>query len=66
VQHLSSATGAVAATRFLAERADRSLIGIPRLAGVSIALGLLVPLLLRLVEVRVRRREQGAAAPAAD
>jgi hypothetical protein len=55
----------VASTRLLTEGADRVLVGVPRLAGASIALGLCVPLLLKLVETRVWRRETaGEQAPA--
>jgi len=61
VQHLSSATGAVASTRLLAEGPGRVLVGVPRLAGAAIALGLCVPMLLKLVETRVRRREESLA-----
>jgi len=60
VQHLSSATGAVVSTWLLAEGADGALVGVPRLAGASIVLGLWVPMLLKLVETRLRRREAAA------
>ena len=58
VQHLSSATGAVASTRVLTEGPGHVLVGVPRLAGAAIALGLCVPMLLALVEARLRRRDE--------
>jgi len=61
VQHLSSATGAVASTRVLGEGPGRVLVGVPGLAGAAIALGLCVPVLLALIETRVRRRDEAEA-----
>jgi predicted MFS family arabinose efflux permease len=56
VQHLASATGAVVAAQLLSELPDHRLVGVPRIALVSIVLTLLVPPLFWLVESRVRAR----------
>lgn len=56
VQHLASAIGAFVGSEMLTELPDASLAGIPRVAGLSIVLGLaLVPFLFA-VEARVARR----------
>jgi predicted MFS family arabinose efflux permease len=65
VQHFSSAAGAFLGSRLLGQAADQSLVGMPRVALVSIALSLVIPLLLWLVEGGVLRRDRGAVAPAA-
>jgi predicted MFS family arabinose efflux permease len=54
VQHLAAAAGAFASSRLLTELPDQRLVGMPRVATVSIALTALVPLLLFLVERRLR------------
>ncbi|MBK6462585.1 MAG: MFS transporter [Myxococcales bacterium] len=58
VQHLASATGAIVSATLLAERADRSLVGMDRVALLSVGLGLLLPPMLFAVEARVRRRAE--------
>ncbi len=58
VQHFASAAGAMLASRMLVERADHSLSGMEDVAWFSTALALLLPLLLWLVEVSVKRREK--------
>jgi predicted MFS family arabinose efflux permease len=65
VQHFSSAGGAFLGSRLLGQAADQSLVGMPRVAMVSIALSLVIPLLLWLVEGGVLRRDRGAVALAA-
>jgi hypothetical protein len=61
VQHLASAVGAFLAAQMLSERADHSLIGMGRVVAMSGSLGALLPGLMWLVDVRVRRREEGTA-----
>lgn len=56
VQHLASATGAIVSAALLAERADKSLAGMNRVAALSVGLGLVLPPMLFVVEGRVRRR----------
>jgi predicted MFS family arabinose efflux permease len=69
VQHISTAIGAMASVSLLHERADHSLVGMPRLAAVALGLAALLPLLLSKVIADVRRREAAAvvavATPAA-
>jgi predicted MFS family arabinose efflux permease len=60
VQHLASALGAMLSTQLLRELPNKRLEGIPRVAGVSIALTLLAPLVLLMVERRVSRPEAKA------
>lgn len=57
VQHMAAASGAVISSRLLTELPGGSLVGMSRVATLSISLGLLLPLLLGLCEQRVRRRE---------
>jgi predicted MFS family arabinose efflux permease len=64
VQHLASAIGAFLAARLLTERPDGSLEGMTRVALISIALMLAVPVMMALVEARVRRRGAGYGATA--
>jgi predicted MFS family arabinose efflux permease len=56
VQHLASALGAFLSARLLRELPDRRLDGVVPVALASIALTLLVPVFLWLVERRVRQR----------
>lgn len=53
VQHLASALGAFASAQFLTENPDHSLVGIPSVAMVSIAMGLTLPAFFLAVERRV-------------
>lgn len=53
VAHAASATGAFLSARMLGEGAGGRLEGMPRVAVASIALALLVPVLMRVVERRV-------------
>ncbi len=55
VQHLSSSLGAFLSTLLLSTAADGSLIGVPRLAAVSLGLSLLVPPLAAVVQRLIRR-----------
>jgi predicted MFS family arabinose efflux permease len=64
VQHLASATGAFLSARLLTERSDHSLVGMDLVARISIGLSLMVPLLMFLVERRVRARERDRGRPA--
>ena len=57
VQHIACAFGAFASTRFLHEGPGGILIGMPALAVVTALLTVLVPFILRLVELKVRRKE---------
>ncbi len=58
VQHMASALGAVMSSHLLSELPDHQLAGMPQVASVSIALGVLLPFALAACERRVRRREQ--------
>jgi predicted MFS family arabinose efflux permease len=64
VQHGAMALASFASSALVTTRADHSLGGITRVATVSIALTVLVPFLLWMVETRVRAK-QGLAAQAA-
>jgi predicted MFS family arabinose efflux permease len=55
VQHLSSSLGAFLSTLLLSTAADGSLVGVPRLAAVSLGLSLLVPPLAAVVQRLIRR-----------
>ena len=55
VQHLASALGATLSTQLLSEEPSGRLVGVPRVAAFSMTLALALPLLLRMVEVRVAR-----------
>lgn len=57
VQHFASASGAFLSSKLLAESADGKLVGMERVAWISIGLTALLPVLLRAVEQRVRARE---------
>lgn len=61
VQHLASAVGAAASTVFLVERADGSLVGMASIAWFAVATSLVLPVLLALLEARVRRRDGHAS-----
>jgi predicted MFS family arabinose efflux permease len=61
VQHLASAVGAFVSSLLLRELPDKTLEGIPTVATISIALGLLLVPFLFIVEGRVKRRVAGAA-----
>jgi predicted MFS family arabinose efflux permease len=56
VQHLASALGAFASALFVSELPNKTLSGIPHVATVSIALGLLLVPFLFIVEGRVLKR----------
>jgi hypothetical protein len=56
VQHLASALGAVLSSRLLFEDGSRRLVGVDRLAYVSIGLTAAVPFMLHAVERQVRAR----------
>jgi predicted MFS family arabinose efflux permease len=66
VQHLASAAGAVGSTALLGSGPRGELLGMDRVALVSGVLALALPVLLRLVQPRVarREREEGAAGAA--
>lgn len=54
VQHLASALGAFTSAQFLSENPDHTLVGVGRMAVVSISLGLVLPPLMWVVERRVK------------
>jgi predicted MFS family arabinose efflux permease len=56
VQHLASSAGAFASSLMLSELPDKTLEGIPTVAWLSIAIGLVLPPLLWIVEARVLRK----------
>lgn len=56
IQHLASALGAFAGARMLTELPSKALLGMSRVAWMSIGLMALVPLLLWIVERRVVSR----------
>lgn len=62
VQHLASSVGAVFATRLLHDGPGGTLLGFDRVAWISIGFAAVLPLLLRVVERGVRRRERDRAA----
>lgn len=61
VQHLASAAGAFLSVTMLDELADGRLLGMERVGLFSIALAMPLPLLLRLVEARIREPRREAA-----
>jgi hypothetical protein len=61
VQHGASALGAVVSSRVLDTAPGGALVGMPRLAAISIALCLVLPFLLFGVERAVQRRAASAA-----
>jgi predicted MFS family arabinose efflux permease len=62
VQHLASAFGAVLAAQMLVTRPDGSLEGMPQVATLTASLALGLPVLMFIVEARVRRTERDAQA----
>jgi predicted MFS family arabinose efflux permease len=56
VQHLASATGAFLSARLLSEGPAGSLVGIGKVAGISMGLTALIPFMLRVVETRIKSR----------
>jgi predicted MFS family arabinose efflux permease len=61
-QHLASAAGAMLASQLLSTRADGGLVGMDRVASVAAVLAALVPVLMGLIEPRVKQRELGVGA----
>lgn len=61
IQHMAAAVGAFLSVQLLTDLPDGTLGGMTRVAGVSMALTLLLPPMLRVVEQRVRTREQARA-----
>lgn len=57
VQHLAAALGAFVSAKLLTELPDHRLVGIPRIALVSLSLTAILPVLLFVVESRVRLRD---------
>jgi predicted MFS family arabinose efflux permease len=64
VQHFAAAIGAFVSSQMLSELPNKDLDGIPRVATLSIVLGLVLVPFLFVVEGRVRRRAAAAAAAA--
>jgi predicted MFS family arabinose efflux permease len=60
VTHLASAAGAILGSQLLAERADKSLVGMETLAWFAIATSIVFPIVLGSVELRVRRARANA------
>jgi predicted MFS family arabinose efflux permease len=60
VQHSAAAIGALMSSQFLVARADGSLMGMEQVAIFSVTLAALLPLILWLVEGRVKRQEREA------
>jgi predicted MFS family arabinose efflux permease len=58
VQHVASAAGAMLASQLLSTRSDGGLAGIDRVASLTALLTACVPVLMGLVEPRVKRRER--------
>jgi len=63
VMHISSALGAGIASQLLAQGPNGTLLHMPRVLFLAMSVGILLPVLTRQVEVRVRARD-AAAAPA--
>ena len=59
VQHVSSASGAMVASSMLTTLPNGALVGMDRVATLTAAAAGLVPLLMFLVEARVRNVERG-------
>lgn len=57
IQHFASACGAFASSKLLSSNADGKLVGIEKVAAISMALTLLVPVLIAVLERRVDRRK---------
>ncbi len=64
VQHMASALGAFASSRLLVEGEGGRLLGMEKVGGISLALTAIIPVLVGLVERKVRSRV--APAPPAD
>ncbi len=64
VQHGASAIGALLSSLLLAEAADHRLIGVPRLALLSVIMAVCVPMLVAVIAAEVRRREQASGSAA--
>lgn len=58
VQHVASALGAMLASQLLTSRPDGALVGMDVVASITAVLASCVPMLMSLVEPRVRQREQ--------
>jgi hypothetical protein len=63
VQHLASAAGAMLASTMLESQPDGALVGMERVAVFTAVLSALVPLVMFMVEARVRRTERNAVEP---
>jgi hypothetical protein len=63
-QHISSSLGAFASSRLLSDGPGGRLVGMPRLALVSVALAPTLPPLLAAIGRRVRARETSTVPPA--
>lgn len=61
VQHLASAAGAGASSVFLVANADGSLIGMDTIAWFAIGTAALLPILIAVLESRIRRRDAADA-----
>jgi len=57
VQHFASAVGAMIGAQVLTERADGALVGMDRLAWFAVVTSVILPVLLLVVDRRVRGRE---------
>jgi predicted MFS family arabinose efflux permease len=57
IQHFASACGAFASSKLLSSNADGKLVGIEKVAAISMALTLLVPVLIAVLERRVDGRK---------
>jgi predicted MFS family arabinose efflux permease len=66
VQHLAAAAGAFVASRMLRELPDGGVAGMAHVAWFALVLAAVVPWLLRLVELGVRRSEAGVERAAGD
>ncbi|QSQ23631.1 MFS transporter [Pyxidicoccus parkwayensis] len=61
IQHMAAAIGAFVSVQLLTDLPDGTLGGMTKVAGLSIFMTLLVPPMMRVVEHRVRAREQARA-----
>jgi predicted MFS family arabinose efflux permease len=66
VQHLASAAGAMLASTMLESQPDGALVGMERVAVFTAVLSALVPLVMFMVEARVRRTERSEVVPEPD
>lgn len=60
VQHIGMSAGAMMATLFLSSTASGMLLGIDRVATFTLCMMAMTPLLLRMVEIRLKRSTSGA------